>query len=262
MNDKKNKKNVLEIFFTRVVSSLFFFVGIQLICSSLVNAEKIDPKQQEKLISYGKERLNEMHTRISLKHGSLDEEYVEQLMAAIYLSSDAKVLEIGGNVGRNSCMIASLLNDSSDLVVVESNIDYAKLLEENRDFNNFHFHIESSAISKVPLIQAGWNTKPSDVDIPGWSRIPTITFEELVRKYNIQFNVLVADCEGALYYILKDDPSVLRNIDLVIIENDFDEINQMKFVRKLFKNNGMKCVFNLPFEGKVCGKNFYQVWKK
>ncbi len=44
-------------------------------------------------------------------------------------------------------------------------------------------------------------------------------------KYNMNFNVLVVDCEGALYYMLKDEPEFLNGFETIIIENDFTDIN-------------------------------------
>jgi FkbM family methyltransferase len=200
---------------------------------------------------------------LHLIHGSFAEEYPEQLMAATFIPADAKVLELGANVGRNSCVIASLLNNSKNLVAVESCLDTAKLLKENRDENGLKFYIEASAISKVPLIQSEWKTIPSEVDLPGYTRVNTISFKEVQKKYHIKFDTLVVDCEGALYYILRDDPKILKSIKLVIIENDFETAEHMQFVQEHFRNNGLQCVFNQPGGyGPCCYDHFYQVWKK
>ena len=43
-------------------------------------------------------------------------------MAVQFIHPRAKVLELGGNVGRNSCLIGRLLNDSSELVVLVSSV--------------------------------------------------------------------------------------------------------------------------------------------
>jgi FkbM family methyltransferase len=207
-------------------------------------------------------RLQEIHAKLRLMHGSFSEEYPEQLMTTMYLSPDAKVLELGGNIGRNTCVIASILNDSRNLVSVESSTEIAKLLQENRDLNALQFHIEASALSKVPLVQSGWDTIPSEVDIPGFFRVNTIPFDQLQRKYGIEFDTFVVDCEGALYYILRDDPEILRNINLVIIENDFHELEKAQFVHSLFEKNGLKLVYNQAGGWGPCYPIFFQVWKK
>lgn len=120
-------------------------------------------------------------------------------MAIRYLTGNEKVLEIGGNIGRNSLIIASILNNNNNnnFVTLESDGNISKQLIENRDLNNFNFYIESSALSKRKLIQKVWDTIPSDTLQEGYNWINTITFHELKIKYNIDFDTLILDCEGA-----------------------------------------------------------------
>ena len=187
-------------------------------------------------------------------------------MAVRYLRGKEKVLEIGGNIGRNSLVIASILEDSSNLVTLESDVNISKKLFENRDLNNMKFHIESSALSKRKLIQKGWETKPSETLEPNFKWVNTITLEQLKTKYNIKFDTLVLDCEGAFYYILMDMPEILDNINLIIMENDYLELEQKKYVDKILTNNN----FKVEYQGKCphcppflpCRNNFYEVWKK
>ncbi|MFI0434860.1 MAG: FkbM family methyltransferase [Parachlamydiaceae bacterium] len=243
-----------------------FFLTLSLAFSFMIYTDLLGAQSVEN----GTKKLENIHSKLTLIHGNMLDEYPEQLMTAMYLSKHAKVLEIGANCGRNSLVIASILKDSKHLVCVESSADSAQSLKDNRDANGFDFHIEDSAISKVPLIQSGWKTIPSEVDVEGWTRVKTISFKKLKKKYNIQFDTLIVDCEGALYYILRDEPYILNGINLVIIENDFDDYQQMLEVQTLFKRHGLECVYNEPFtyEGKpcancrACGENFYQVWKK
>jgi len=61
-----------------------------------------------------------------------------------------------------------LFKQPAQLVVLEFHPDYAKKLENNMNLDGFEFYIEASAQSKVPLIQKGWNTRPSQVLLPGF----------------------------------------------------------------------------------------------
>lgn len=83
-------------------------------------------------------------------------------MVVRYLTGDEKVLEIGGNIGRNSLIIASILKNNDNFVTLECDVNIAKQLTENRNLNNFKFHIEQTALSNRKLIQQGWETFPSD----------------------------------------------------------------------------------------------------
>ncbi len=209
-----------------------------------------------------KEKLNQLHDYIALNYGSIRDEYPEQLMAIKYIKETDTVLEIGGNIGRNTCIIASILNDDSRLVSLECCNEYALQLEENKNQNFFNFNIEKSALSKVPLIQKEWNTYISELVFPGYTKVNTITFDEIKNKYNLKFNVLVADCEGALYQILKDEPNLLENIETVIIENDFTDYSKKEYVDEMFLKNNLKLVYNQSGGWGPCYSCFFQVFVK
>jgi len=224
--------------------------------------------------SVSKEKLKNIHSQLKIGYGSFEEEYPEQLMTASYLTGNEKVLEIGSNIGRNSLVINYILSQNNsnktnnNFVTLECDTGIADILKYNRDLNNFDFHIETAALSKRRLIQRGWNTICSDVLLDGYKNVNTITLEELNKKYNIDFDTLVLDCEGAFYYILMDMPEILNNIKLIIMENDYHDINHKKYVDEVlvkndfyveYSENGCalaKQIFPQTFE------NFYEVWKK
>lgn len=206
-------------------------------------------------------KLEFIHSQLKLLHGDFAYEYPEQLLTAFYLPSDAKVLELGSNLGNNSCVIGYILNDSSNLVTMETRTEAIRYLTENRDINSLKFHIVEGALSKVPLIQKGWITQPSNEDIDGFFRVNTFSFNELQEQYDIIFDTLVVDAEGALYQILLDDPEILNNIKLIIIENDFKNAEQCLYTLNLFRENGFLLIHN---EGKHhwLDNAFNQVWQK
>jgi len=76
------------------------------------------------------------------------------------------------------------------------------------------------------LIQKEWDTIVSDELLDGYKPVKTITFEELHEKCNIKFDTLVLDCEGAFYYILMDMPELLKNVQMIIMENDYWELEK------------------------------------
>ena len=103
-----------------------------------------------------KTQLANIQKRLHLKYGSFSDEYIEQQLCLEYIHKDDVVLEIGGNIGRVSLIISSII-DSSNLVVVESDPDTCKYLRENRNNNNLQFIVVGGAISNVNLYQCGWN---------------------------------------------------------------------------------------------------------
>jgi len=228
------------------------------------------PEHIERVYSNYNEKLRDIHSKLKIGYGTFEEEYPEQIMSLRYLSGDEKVLEIGSNIGRNSLIINYILSqkNNNNFVTLESDYDIAQILKYNRNLNNFHFHIENAALSKRKLIQNGWNTFCSDVLLDGYKNVNTITLEELNKKYNIDFDTLVLDCEGAFYYILMDMPEIINNINLIIMENDYSDTNHKKYVDSILLQNNFyveyseygcslaKKLFPQTFE------NFYEVWKR
>ena len=207
------------------------------------------------------DKLKNIHFKLKINYGSLNYELPEQKMVVRYLTGNEKVLEIGGNIGRNSLVIASIL-EKNNLVTLESDINIAKQLTENRDLNNLNFHIECSALSNRKLIQRGWDTMPSEILIDGYNWVNTIGLNDLKNKYNIDFDTLVLDCEGAFYYILMDMPEILNNINLIIMENDYWDISKKNYIDDILTKNNFYIDYIEPGGWGPCYNNFFEVWKK
>lgn len=207
------------------------------------------------------QKLKTIHSSLKIKHGNFNEEYPEQLMAVNYLIGNEKVLEIGGNIGRNTLVIARILN-SSNLVTLECDKESYNQLNENKLLNGLNFFIENSALSAKKLIQKGWDTVPSDVLLDGYTSVNTITFQELKQKYQIDFDTLVLDCEGAFYYILNDFPEILNGINLIIMENDYHDISHKEYVNLVLKQQKFYVDYSQPGGWGPCVDFFYEVWKR
>jgi hypothetical protein len=208
------------------------------------------------------EKIKNLHSKLIINHGTFNDELPEQKMVVRYLSGNEKVLEIGGNIGRNSLIIASILKDNTNFVTLECDAISATHLQENRDLNHFNFHIENSALSNRMLIQKGWDTIPSDTLLEGYTRVNTIQLNELIHKYNINFDTLVLDCEGAFYYILMDMPHILDNIKLIIMENDYHDISKKNYVNEVLTKNNFYVDYQESGGWGACFNCFFEVWKK
>ena len=210
------------------------------------------------------EKLANIHSKLKINYGSFNEEYPEQMMATRYLTGNEKVLEIGGNIGRNTLVISYILSQQNNynFVSLECDIGIANQLAENKALNSLNFHIENSALSKRKLIQRGWDTIASDTVLDGYTEVKTITWEELNSKYNIVFDTLVLDCEGAFYYILMDMPEILNNVKLIIMENDYHDITCKNYVDTILKQNNFYVDYVEAGGWGCCYNNFFEVWKK
>lgn len=193
------------------------------------------------------QRLSEIHQRFMLVHGYRTDEYPEQFLTALMIKPHDVVLELGANMGRNSCTISSILTHSRNLVSVEPFNEYIPQLSENRNVNGLEFFIESNAISNEPLIWKEWQSaRMRDVDEwseNGWSRIPTISLNDFMQKYSfLRFNTLVVDCEGALFYIVEDNPLFLGTFDKILVENDYRKRKHYQHVTFQLKRAGFEAV--------------------
>lgn len=216
-------------------------------------------------ISIPADRLADVQNRITMDYGFIREEGVEQLMSVMFIRPHDQVLELGSNVGRNSIVIASILDNDRNLVTLESAPETVKKLQWNKMLNYMNFNVENAALTKQKLIQNPntWQTTPSD-DVPeGFYQVSSITVDQLYDKYKLDFTVLVADCEGSLYYILQEFPEILqKNIKTLIVENDYHEFSHKEFVDQQFQKNGFHRVFFQGGGWGPCADFFWEVWQK
>ena len=183
------------------------------------------------------QKLIDIHNGLSFSNKSqLNTEIPEQLMAVKHITPDSVVLELGGSIGRNSCVINSILDTKTNHVVVEPSKKELSILQQNRDSNNFEFFIENSAISKVPLYSLNWQTYPTQ--IPGSVEVNTIGYNGVLEKYKLKFNTLVIDNEGHFVGMLKDFPTILDGINLLIIEHDFNTEDDLCYFKKTMTQSG------------------------
>jgi len=211
--------------------------------------------------------LQTIHSRLRILRGSFRDELPEQRMSVRYLCGNEKVLELGSNIGRNSMVIASILNDSSNLVTLESDPKSIYILQQNKQINNMNFHIENAALSTRKLVQRGWETFPSETVPPRHQAVNIISFRELQTKYNMNFDTLVADCEGALYYILLDMPEILEHVRLLIMENDYSNHLHKQYVDEVLHAHNFSVVYAEALVGHEgvfphTRNEFFQVWKR
>jgi len=216
------------------------------------------------------EKVDFYHAQLDFVGGDLNWELIEQINVAEFLGPDAKVLELGSGCGTNTMMISCILNDESNFVTLECNVNGAEVVRRNRDANNFRFKIEPAAMSYRKLMYNSqlMLTIPGEELQDGYEWINTITFEEITAKYGIEFDTLVADCEGALYYILQDNERLLENITTVILESDYRSADQKYAVEEIFGKYRLRKVkaWNLERGGvdlpQECRDSFWEVWKR
>ena len=154
----------------------------------------------------------------------------ERLNAYHNIEETDVVLEIGGNIGSTSLIIADKLKNSSNLVVIEPSKKAVKELIKNKQKYQFNFHIYEGCLSKKPLFEKKTNilnlsywmqyTEVTNQSKEATKIINTITFKDLETKFKLRFNTLVIDCEGCYQQIFREFPEILQQVDKILIEWD------------------------------------------
>ena len=214
---------------------------------------------------------------IKLLYGSMNEEKVEQNLSKKYIEPNSIVLEIGGNMGRNALVISTILTSDNNLVTMEPNKEFYEKLIANRNYNNKNFHIENSCLSKNRTFildsrsfQEGklveiYPQNYKNLKLDNAFESNCIDYESLCNKYNKIFDTLCIDCEGAFYYILNDFPDILNNIKLIIMENDYENIDHYNYIKQILMNKNFMLIETIPLVNcpwdAPCKDFFYQVWK-
>ena len=164
----------------------------------------------------------------------------EALCAYNALHETDRVLEIGGNIGRVSIVLATkLLDGGRKLVSLEPNMVPRVHLQERAE--GFNLQVIDGVLNDQK------DTKPISIEqtntygimsdsISSTHSTPNYTFKEIKAKSQVDFNALVIDCEGCYedIFIDADKNGWLKEIDKIVIEWDGE------FMESFLLNNGFQ----------------------
>lgn len=128
---------------------------------------------------------------------SFERETYEKVLVASYLNPKARVLELGGGNGLVSEVIKSKIKNKRNHVIIEPHPQKAKKLL-NQGFQVFNGIISNEGKYfcdnyTTKTTSPASNTKSQ---LLGSDKITNIY--TLEKKYDIEFDTLIADCEGSL----------------------------------------------------------------
>jgi FkbM family methyltransferase len=168
----------------------------------------------------------------------------EQNQAKKYIEENDIVLELGARYGSVSCTINCKLSNKNNQVVVEPDQRVWEALEKNKTRNNCEFHIIKGFISKQKMdlvnLHSYLNGYGSTFRKNINSTIPNFTLDSIIEKYNLTFNVLVADCEGFLEIFLNENPRLYKELRLIIFEADYPNKCNYKRIENMLSGNNFK----------------------
>lgn len=214
------------------------------------------------------ETIEDVHKKLRLK-GDFGSELPEQKMILKHIDANDKILELGPNIGRSSIIANYKLKDKNQHLCVETIEDYCKDLKENRDLNNMKFQIFNGAISNTPLYQSNWRCSSEYKE--GYKKVNTKPLEYVLNKYKIKFDTIIADCEGCVVQLFKDNERFLNQIKKIILEHDFNNKEDLNYYNNLMKKYKFKMIDKVMKkdvglenweDGVISDPIFVSVWKK
>ena len=183
-------------------------------------------------------------------------ERIEQYISNDYITPNMCVLELGGRYGTVSCVINNKLENPKNHVVFEPDKTVIPALIKNRKNHKSKFTIFNGVISNKPvsIVYDGYATKiiETKTKIKKNNEIKTWSLNEIIKKTNLHFNCLVADCEGCLESFFKENLDYIKNFELIIFEKDMPNICNYTFISNKLLEFDFICLNN----------NFVSVWKK
>lgn len=150
-----------------------------------------------------------------------------------YVHANSSVLELGSRYGVVSCAIARKLGNSGKQVSVEPDHKVQEANKFNQKANGCKYNLEHGAVSKEPMdsmenfISLGESTMKSSKKSGSnaftlRTKTPQLSIDGLEKKYSLNFDTLVADCEGCVIDVLKENPELVNKLHTVILEIDFN----------------------------------------
>lgn len=193
-----------------------------------------------------------------IEHDKL--EVTEQELCVKYIKPHHKVLELGARYGTVSCIINKIIDDKTNHVAVEPDLFVIDALTKNRDANGCQFHIVDGVITHCNMrMQTFYHLNKEcaygNFTMPVnklYANVKNFTLDDIQRKYNIEFNCLVADCEGFLEQFFRENPDFVKQIDTAIIEYDGPARCDYDYVKKVLSDGGLTCIVD----------GFHSVWTR
>jgi hypothetical protein len=173
-------------------------------------------------------------------------ESVEVKQAMEYIREDDRVLELGARWGGVAVTTNKILKDKDKHYVVECDPSVWDTLEFNKNNNNCKFNIIKGTISKKRqrILGKSWAThtvEDHESEIPNYP-LPLV-----------DFNVLIADCEGAIEQFYDENKEFFKGLRLILLEKDrpnhcnydriFKEWTELGFQQVDPKRLKFHCVF-------------------
>jgi hypothetical protein len=175
------------------------------------------------------------------------DELDEQLLIAKFLPPESIVLELGARNAYASRCINKKISIKTNQLSVEPNEEFRNKLEDLSKKLNFKIFIGAISNKELYLNDIFIHLKKEkdqegplyykSSEIKNGPKINTIKYDELLKKYNLKFDAIIADCEGALPKIFEENPKLFKELKYLQLEWDWGKKSCEEFRNKLLQNN-------------------------
>ena len=171
----------------------------------------------------------------------------EQKQAWNYVPEDATVLELGARYGTVSCLINHKLRDSKRQVSVEPDLKVIPALYKNKELHGCNFIIFEGVISNInmKLCQDNNNGYGNFCTPSNDPSVQNISLTQLIQKTGLNFDVLVADCEGFLEQFFEENRDYIPNFKVIMFERDYPNRCNYAKIETYLLSLGFKCINQL-----------------
>ncbi|MFT6731777.1 MAG: FkbM family methyltransferase [Glaciecola sp.] len=147
-----------------------------------------------------------------MKRGIYESQEIS-LISKIPNLSKMSVLELGGCLGVLAVIVNKKLDDPNKHIVIEANPKLINNLEHNRNINNAKFTILNALISNnsndvfysYDKVVAGSSHRMDDrEENKTQHKVDVITLPNLMKKFDIKFDVILIDIEGGELQFLQE----------------------------------------------------------
>jgi hypothetical protein len=172
-------------------------------------------------------------------------ETTEQWIAETYISQDAVVLELGGRYGVVSSKINQRLNVKTNHLVVEPDSEIFNVMSKNLIKKGCGCKVFNGVISKQSQFfqKAGLSSRTRCEPCSSESYlVPNKSLQEIIDEFGLQFDTLVADCEGCLEHFFTENIDYIHKFKMITFEEDYgNECNYDK-IKQILKDNNFECI--------------------
>lgn len=150
-------------------------------------------------------------------------ERTEQRHAYKYIEPDDVILELGGRYGMAAVYANAKLKNKRNHYVVEPDSTVIEALNKNKESHFADFHVFNGYVSRTPmkLIREENPIGLGNFSVPCEKADGECkTLEQIKNETGLEFNTLIADCEGFLEQFFDENYPEILKIDKFLFECD------------------------------------------